>query len=153
IIMRKLNEKLIKQVALGDIAVENTGTLADLREVLKAAFPKDNNYEPNGTNKYYQSESAWSAVDKTTLPSVPLTDFFISEPEVSESTELQWGQPVEVRDSEKEKWRSGYVFGCMCPNYESVYPFLVFNEEGGIDSSRFRFCRPIQAIKLTRAEY
>lgn len=157
--MRKLNEKLIKQLAIGEIAVENTGILEDLREVLRAAFPKCR-ASIYLAHKYYSllcllqgGMGVCGGHEITDLPSVPLTDFFISEPEASEPTELKWNQPVEVRDREDKEWKRGYVFGCMNPSPEAVYPFLVFGEGETNVPILFKFCRPAQAIKLTRAEY
>jgi hypothetical protein len=37
----KLNQELIKRLAAGEIQLQNTGTVEQLNEILKAAFPED----------------------------------------------------------------------------------------------------------------
>ena len=75
-----MNAQLIARLRSGEIAVENNGTLEQLREVLKAAFPKDIEGDPEW--KYYMNNpfhcGEWVANSKTTLPIVPITDFFTS---------------------------------------------------------------------------
>src|SRR5690606_26384905 len=79
----KLNQKLIKQLRNGEIAVENDGMLEQLPEVLKEAFPKDR-LPPGGTCKYYKAHrdyiGKWGSVYSTTLPTISVTDFYESEP-------------------------------------------------------------------------
>lgn len=54
----KLNKKLITELRNGKIAVENNGTLEQLKEVLKAAFPE--HYQtPIGDCKYYSRSDFW----------------------------------------------------------------------------------------------
>src|SRR5690606_8083126 len=75
----KLNKKLIKKLRNGELAVENNGTLEQLTEVLKAAFPKDK-LPPGGISKYYKTHSdyinKWGSVDSTTLPIISVADFY-----------------------------------------------------------------------------
>ena len=75
-----MNQTLIARLAAGEIAAENNGTLEQLREVLKAAFPKDIEGDPEW--KYYMKNpfhcGEWVANSKVTLPTVPITDFFKS---------------------------------------------------------------------------
>jgi hypothetical protein len=74
-----MNNHLIKQLQEGKIAVHNDGTLEELREVLKYAFPKDGWY--NGATKYYISSGGtqWIATDKTDLPSYSVKKFLKEE--------------------------------------------------------------------------
>lgn len=62
--MRKLNKKLIKQLANDDIAVKNTGTVEDLTEILKAAFPEGP--VPTGNTMFYKKHTDfyWMGYDK-----------------------------------------------------------------------------------------
>ena len=73
-----MNQTLIARLAAGEIAAENNGTLEQLREVLKAAFPEDIDAEPEW--KYYMKNpfycGEWVANSKVTLPTIPITDFF-----------------------------------------------------------------------------
>jgi len=57
----------IKDLSEGKCAVINDGTLEELREVLKLAFPKSN--PVTGNAKYYSNfENQWMAVSQTSLP-------------------------------------------------------------------------------------
>jgi hypothetical protein len=71
-----MNEKLIKQLQEGKIAVHNDGTLEELREVLKYAFPKDGWYV-HGATKYYISSGGtqWIATDEANLPLCSVKEF------------------------------------------------------------------------------
>lgn len=75
-----MNNHLIKQLQEGKIAVHNDGTVEELREVLKYAFPKDNWYV-HGATKYYISSGGtqWISTDKTNLPSFSVKEFLKEE--------------------------------------------------------------------------
>ena len=60
----QLNKELIKRLANGDIQLQHTGTVEELNEILKAAFPNDT-YEPNGTYTFYER---W-------LPTLPPSEY------------------------------------------------------------------------------
>ena len=79
-----MNEKLIKQLREGTIAVENDGTLEELREILQYAFPNDY-IKISGNRKYYFKhdfgENIWNWSDKTYLPSHSVKEFLKSENE------------------------------------------------------------------------
>lgn len=81
----KLNQKLIKQLRNGEIAVENSGTLEQLREVLKAAFPEDS-VIPAGIAIYYSRSEPWiggwigSQLHINSQPTVKISDFYQPEP-------------------------------------------------------------------------
>ena len=72
-----MNQKLIKQLQNGEIAVKNDGTLEELREVLKVAFPEDNQ-GVIGDNIFYfrYSDIRWDATTGTDLEKVSVKDFF-----------------------------------------------------------------------------
>lgn len=78
----KLNKAFIKQLRNGEIAAENNGTLEQLREVLKEAFPKY--HSPRGCFIFYSMDvvytGEWVGNDKTTLPVKKISDFY--EPEL-----------------------------------------------------------------------
>lgn len=77
----KLNQKLIQQLRNGEIAVENNGTLVQLREVLKEAFPES--IGPWGTGEVYflddEYEDLWDTSNTTHLPIKPISDFYQPE--------------------------------------------------------------------------
>lgn len=79
----KLNQKLIKQLRNGEIAVENSGTLEQLKEVLKAAFPEDGRL-PSGDCKYYSrlvNTDGWTGLSfhYKSKPPFKISDFYQTE--------------------------------------------------------------------------
>lgn len=77
----KLNQKLIQQLRNGKIAAENEGTVGQLREVVKAAFPE---YDyPDGDFRFYFKDvrfpHEWDCSEKTNLPIISLSDFYQPE--------------------------------------------------------------------------
>ena len=78
-----MNEKLIKQLREGTIALKNDGTLQELREVLKCAFPNDVSVSKGFTKYYFASEDKnyWSLHDTTNLPSHSVKEFLKPENE------------------------------------------------------------------------
>lgn len=79
-----MNEKLIKQLREGTIALKNDGTLEELREVLKYAFPNDK-CKIIGDCKYYlkldYGVNIWAGNDRIDLPSHSVKDFIKPENE------------------------------------------------------------------------
>ena len=78
-----MNEKLIKQLREGTIALKNDGTLEDLRGVLKYAFPKEMT-NPQGVLNYYYKRpyhDEWIGIDYTHLPTHSVKEFLKSENE------------------------------------------------------------------------
>lgn len=77
----KLNQKLIEKLRNGEIAVENSGTVEQLREVIKEAFPKDDS--PYGSHRFYfmrvVNTGEWDWNNKTNLPTISVTDFYDPE--------------------------------------------------------------------------
>jgi hypothetical protein len=71
-----LNKKLIQRLRDGKIAVKNDGTIEDLNEILKEAFP---NTETIGIWDFYyavEKEHYWGCDSTTTLPIYSVKDFF-----------------------------------------------------------------------------
>ena len=72
----------IEDLAEGRCAVINDGTLDELREVLRRAFPKDN-YETFGFFKYHYRSTfdcdQWDSSYNTVLPTQSVKDF-LEEP-------------------------------------------------------------------------
>lgn len=73
-----MNNKRIKKLRKGKVAVENNGTLEQLKDVLGAAFPKDTNYLA-GNRAYYKKSfngSYWVSLRKSDLPTKPISWFY-----------------------------------------------------------------------------
>ena len=81
----KLNKKLIKQLRNGKIAVENNGTVEQLREVLKAAFPIRSSI-PTGSCQYYSrseiNKDGWTAYPSyyEGKPTFKISEFYQPHP-------------------------------------------------------------------------
>ena len=78
-----MNEKLIKQLREGTIALKNDGTLDELNKVLQYAVPNDYT-KSNGNRKYYFATSNkyyWTLNDTTNLPSHSVKEFLKPESE------------------------------------------------------------------------
>ena len=78
-----MNEKLIKQLREGTIALKNDGTLDELNKVLRYAFPNEPS-ESKGIRKYYFATSNkyyWTLNDTTDLPTHSVKEFLKPESE------------------------------------------------------------------------
>ena len=72
-----MNEKLIKQLREGTVAVKNDCTIDELNKVLKYAFPNDYT-KSNGNRKYYfkhYDANIWMWGEKTDLPTHSVKEF------------------------------------------------------------------------------
>ena len=80
-----MNEKLIKQLREGTIAVENDGTLDDLIKILQYAFPNDK-CKIFGDCKYYSklyyTEGIWAGKNIIDLPTYSVKEFLTQEKQV-----------------------------------------------------------------------
>ena len=80
-----MNEKLIKQLREGTIAVENDGTLDDLIKILQYAFPNDK-CKIFGDCKYYSkldyTEGIWAGKNIIDLPTYSVKEFLTQEAEI-----------------------------------------------------------------------
>ena len=90
----------IEDLRNGKCAVKNDGTLEELREVLKMAFPKDPTITIGSDSYYFRNEIQdilWvSCVGKIYMPSQSVKDFLEWTP--------KFGEYVLVRDNENEGW-------------------------------------------------
>lgn len=95
----------IEDLRNGKCAVENDGTLEELKKVLKEAFPADE-CSPSGDSQFYYGKHnrvTWYSALYTSLPtSLPTQSVkdFISQLEFNPKR----GDWVEVRDQDTEKW-------------------------------------------------
>ena len=81
----KLNKKLVDQLAKGEIAVINDGSLKQLKEILLNAFPKDN-YRPKEDADFYASrlydKDCWQFGNPQNLKKVSISKFYEMEKEI-----------------------------------------------------------------------
>ena len=78
-----MNEKLIKQLREGTIALKNDGTLDELNKVLRYAFPCERS-SSTGILKYYfagLNKDYWTLEDTTDLPTHSVKEFLKPESE------------------------------------------------------------------------
>ena len=98
-----MNEKLIKQLREGTIALKNDGTLEELREVLKYAFPKEMT-NPQGVLNYYYKRpyhDEWIGIDYTHLPSHSVKEFLKPENEYPKLMKVSMF-PIKTKEQFKE---------------------------------------------------
>ena len=80
-----MNEKLIKKLRKGTIALVNNGTLEELRKVLRYAFPNGKSKISGDCKYYFKSacgENIWAANDKTNLPTHYVKEFLNQKQEI-----------------------------------------------------------------------
>lgn len=91
--------KLVEKIRKKELAIENDGSVKDLRKVLNFVFPK-NGGVANGSRKYYFALvgylNEWEPSDKTDLPTVSVKEV-LAEIE-SENWQPKWGEMVECSD-------------------------------------------------------
>lgn len=88
----KLNQELITKLRNGEIAAENNGTLEQLREVIREAFPK--NQTPMGRFRYYFLDTDYidecDYGDLTNLPIKSISDFYQPEQRPSQGNPIHY---------------------------------------------------------------
>ena len=113
-----MNEKLIKQLREGTIALKNDGTLEELREVLKYAFPNDDT-KSNGNRKYYfkhdADENIWMWGEKTDLPTHSVKEFLKPENEYPKVMKVSMS-PIKTKE-QFEKANTRVVFMEKCGKF------------------------------------
>ena len=78
-----MNEKLIKQLREGTIALKNDGTLDELNKVLRYAFPNEPSESKGIANYYFAglNKDYWTLNETTNLPSHSVKEFLKPESE------------------------------------------------------------------------
>ena len=97
-----MNEKLIKQLREGTIAVKNNGTLDELNKVLIYAFPYERSMS-QGSAKYYftaVNKDYWTLNDETDLPSHSVKEFLKPENEYPKVMKVS-NQPITTKEDFK----------------------------------------------------
>lgn len=151
--MKTLNKELIEKLRNGDIVAKNTGSVDEIQEIVKAAFPRSP--APTGGAKFYKKGNVFNwtyLIYPPKLPIHPVSDFFIDEEQsVDIEEELKWGEPVVVRGSENGNWQDGYIYVGRNPIICGIH--LVIDERYGI-ASTWKFCkRKPSKPRFSRAEY
>ena len=97
-----MNEKLIKQLREGTIALKNDGTLEELNKVLRYAFPNEPS-ESKGIRKYYfatSNKDYWTLNDTTNLPSHSVKEFLKPENEYPKVMKVS-NKPIKTKEDFK----------------------------------------------------
>ena len=97
-----MNEKLIKQLREGTIALKNDGTLNELKKVLKYAFPLDIGNTTGLYLKYSASNKKdyWTGADTPNLPSHSVKEFLKPENEYPKVMKVS-NNPIETLEDFK----------------------------------------------------
>ena len=97
-----MNEKLIKQLREGTIALKNDGTLYELNKVLRYAFPND--LHSSGKFPYYQAHGflnrQWYPELETNLPSHSVKEFLKPDNEYPKVMKVS-NKPIETSEDFK----------------------------------------------------
>ena len=113
-----MNEKLIKQLIEGTIALKNDGTLDELNKVLKYAFPNDK-CKIIGDCKYYlkldYGENIWAGNDRIDLPSHSVKEFLKPENEYPKVMKVSMS-PIKTKE-QFEKANTRVVFMEKCGKF------------------------------------
>ena len=122
----------IKDLSEGKVAVVNDGSVKELREVLKLAFPDDYS-RLQGSERYYYgtriySDLSWTGDFETHLPTQSVKDFLIEErklaktPEyVSEVGSHGWYRVDSFIPSDEY---DGFIFECEVEGAVGYYNFI-----------------------------
>ena len=97
--------------------------------------------------KTKEGEDIWINVDEGNF--APFYEFHKIAPEYSENNLPNQYDEVEVRDYQTEKWNNYKYFGYNKKEPKQYY-FVALKDNGCLES--FKYCRPIQSIKMTVAE-
>ena len=112
-----MNEKLIKQLREGTIALKNDGTLEELEKVLQYAFPND--LYSSGKFPYYQAygfhNRQWYPELETNLPSHSVKEFLKPENEYPKGMKVS-SFPINTK-KEFEKANTRVVFMEKCGKF------------------------------------
>ena len=109
-----MNEKLIKQLREGTIALKNDGTLDELKKVLRYAFPNDASESKGLTNYYFASEDKnyWFLNNTTDLPTYSVKKFLKPENEYPKVMRVS-NKPIEtLKDFENANTRVVFMEKC-----------------------------------------
>ena len=98
-----MNEKLIKQLREGTIAIGNYSTLEEIRKVLRYAFPLDNRITNGLHLKYIASndEDFWVGVDTVNLPTHSVKEFLKPESEYPKVMKVSM-HPIKTKEDFKD---------------------------------------------------
>ena len=112
-----MNEKLIKQLREGTIAIGNYSTLEEIRKVLRYAFPLDNRITNGLHLKYIASndEDFWVGVDTVNLPTHSVKEFLKPENEYPKVMKVSFF-PINTK-KEFEKANTRVVFMEKCGKF------------------------------------
>ena len=112
-----MNEKLIKQLREGAIALGNYGTLEELRKVLRYAFPLDNRITSGLHLKYIASndKDCWVGLDTVNLPTHSVKEFLKPENEYPKVMKVSM-YPIKTKE-QFEKVNTRVVFMEKCGKF------------------------------------
>ena len=134
----------IEDLKQGRCAVINDGTLEELREVLKLAFPNSNSTD--GLYKfYYAKHNAWNCVNNCSFQTQSVKDFLIKD--------LKRGDLVWVSDKDPDERDLQLVFLTKVDG--AKYPFICveesdeicFNDGEVFDTIRYRYATKAEEPK------
>lgn len=138
---KKLNQKLIKDLKEGKIAVKNkNGCLLDLNIILDAAFKE---LPSSGNFPYYEALNRyqWDPCTSTSLPSYTIDQFFMK-------TEFKRGDNILIKTDPEGPTGLGWTKAIFLAYIEgAINPYIVTDEKMYVSGEKFRVS-PVKEIKL-----
>lgn len=98
----------IEDLRNGKCAVKNDGTLEELEQVLKLAFPKDIACIAGAYNLYimhHNNKKFWFGVDQTDLPTQSVKEF-LKPKQMTEARIITWQQGQEIISAACNGWKT-----------------------------------------------
>ena len=109
-----MNEKLIKQLREGTIAVKNDSTIDELNKVLRYAFPNEPSESKGIANYYFAglNKDYWTLEDTTNLPTHSVKEFLKPESEYPKVMKVSM-HPIKTKEQfENAKTRVVFMEKC-----------------------------------------
>ena len=125
-----MNQELIKRLADGEIQLQNTGTVEQLREILAAAFPNDGT-NSHGTFRFYERWSSnnpynWRCNNKAyNLPIYTTEQFF--EDETEHIPDVRKTMDDETRELAKQLFRD-YMNINSTKSFNTAHELALYKE-------------------------
>jgi hypothetical protein len=127
----------IEDLAQGRCAVINDGSVEELREVLRRAFPDDCDI-PTGSSQFYRRSWAdprdWGVGDLRNLPTQSVKDFLVVEEEQLFQYEYKW---YDVREVLPDERFDGVIVGTICDSINKLIVTRRWNGSTGAFNTHF----------------
>lgn len=102
----------IKDLAEGRCVIVNNGSVEDLNEVLRAAFPDDTDFYAGNEPYYYGDDGCWIGIRETNLPTQSVNDFMEELKNIKNNKFPKRGDRILVSD-DNTNWKEFIFVACI----------------------------------------